>query len=91
MNELPVSTGFAPVFIHIAGQVFPFRGMREASESYMAASRRLDLGASDMPCCDLIDAGGIPVRYVSYNGRVWEKRGESWCDDVLVYDPPTRS
>jgi hypothetical protein len=79
------ATTFAAV--RIGSSVFPFTSHEEVSRAYSATIDRLGLGSSKAPACSLLDDNGAVAGYVSYNGRVWLGRPETWDSAVCVYDP----
>jgi hypothetical protein len=58
-------------FARIGRRAFLFTTANEVSAAYRATIDRLGLGGSRTPPCDLLDADGRKVGYVSYNGKVW--------------------
>ena len=89
-RNLPSRDFSSAARISVAGRVYPFRGVSEASRCYREAIETLDLGASETPPCVIQDEHGEQVGYVSYNGRVWAYAG-GFPNDVLVLDPYERS
>lgn len=73
-------------YVRIGARLYPFQGLAQASQAYVATIDRLDLGASRAPLCELLDSAGNAIGSISYNGRVW--RG-TWPDSQCIYDPRT--
>ena len=89
-SNLPSRDFSGATRITVAGRVYPFRGVLEASLCYRQAIETLNLGASETPPCVIQDERGEQVGYVSYNGRVWACAG-GFPNDVLIFDPYERS
>lgn len=70
----------------IGRRTFPFTSAPEISAAYRATIDRLDLGASRAPSCDLLDASGTRIGYVSYNGKVWSGDWDAGTA-VCVFNP----
>lgn len=88
MRALPLDTvPAAPWAIRIAGRAWPVLSLAEASAIYRAARDAYGEGVSSMPRADVLRYG-IHYGYISYNGRVWYGRPESWVPGAApVYDP----
>jgi hypothetical protein len=85
-SNLPARDFSSAAEISVAGRVYPFRGLSEASRCYREAIEILDLGYSCTPPCLILDAAGQQLGYVSYNGRVWACAG-GFPADILLFDP----
>lgn len=72
--------------VRIGTRRFAFTTAAIVSNAYRAVIDELDLGASEAPNCELLDASGKRIGYVSYNGRVWSG---DWDSDaaICVFDP----
>lgn len=85
MNNIPTSSF---VRVRIGKSTFAFTGFAAVSAAYTATIDYLDLGASEAPNCELLDAKGNRIGYVSYNGKVW--RGDWNANNaVCLFDPAT--
>lgn len=71
--NVPVTT---PAVVRIGNREFPFTSFEDVSAAYRATIDKLGLGASQTPRCDILDAAGVRVARVSYNGNVWP--AEDW-------------
>jgi hypothetical protein len=82
------------LMLHVDGQLWPYPGAEAASEIYLAAIAKADIGGSETPHCEILDADMIPVGHVSYNGRVWEhgpeNRDGTFNCERCIYDPTPR-
>lgn len=59
-------------FARIGRSSYPFTDAADVSAAYLETIRQCgDLGCSQTPPCDLLDAEGRKVGYVSYIGKVW--------------------
>ena len=78
----------APSFAaaRIGRRTFPFTTPVEVSAAYRATIDHLGLGGSATPSCDLLDADGCKVGYVSYNGKVWSGDWDAGTA-VCVFNP----
>jgi hypothetical protein len=71
--------------VRIGRSIFPFTCLEDVSTAYRATIKRLGIGGSETPPCEILDERHEVVGHVSYNGRVW--RGE-WQPGVRpIYSP----
>ena len=87
-----------PHAVRINGRAtFPFTTLEAASRAYVRACEALDAHSEShvlahqtrgplAPPCEIIDANGNCLAYISFNGKVWA--GEYWNNDYnCLYNP----
>ena len=73
-----------PRWIRVGRGTYPFSTYGAASAAYCATVKRLGLGVSDAPACDVLDDAGNVVARVAYNGRVFAVGPDGECDYTRV-------
>ena len=81
-----------PVRARVGKRVFNAPSYEDVSRAYRHAMETTGATCSGetgplAPRCDLLDASGNSVGYVSQNGRVWLGSRDNWEANALVYDP----
>ena len=81
------NVGREPQWVRIGRGTYPFGSYAEVSAAYRATIERLDLGASETPSCELLDAAGSVMARVAYSGRIFEAGADGEADhSILLYE-----
>jgi N12 class adenine-specific DNA methylase len=73
--------------LRIGKSTFPFTTPAEMSKIYRDTIVEMDIGGSQTPRAIILDSNGEKAGEISYNGKVWRRRGEWQSGDVPIYDP----
>lgn len=81
-----MTTAVCGLAARIGRKAYPVTSWEQVSSAYVQTIKRLGVGASQAPKCEILNLLGEVIAHVSYNGRVWP--GSTYQPgEKPIYDP----